>query len=115
MSRAGGGAQAPAACAADVGTCHVVSLAAMEGQAPAWGSCLCPPNQPLHPLPLCLRSFMATLREYKQGSLDEAGVAHRMRLLLAGHPDLLAGFGQFLSRVGAPVVHITDACFGFEE
>lgn len=44
---------------------------------------------------------MATLRECHQGLLDEAGVVQRMRLLLAGHPDLLDGFGRFLSRVGA--------------
>lgn len=47
---------------------------------------------------------MATLRECHQGLLDEAGVVQRMRLLLAGHPDLLDGFGRFLSRGSGPVL-----------
>lgn len=39
------------------------------------------------------------MQQYQRRELDEAGVAQRMCLLLAGHEDLLEGFGRFLSRV----------------
>ena len=48
--------------------------------------------------------FLTTLKEYQERNIDAPAVAHRIRVLFAGHPDLIQGFSTFLP----PGVQVSD-------
>ncbi|KAL4440353.1 hypothetical protein ABPG75_003354 [Micractinium tetrahymenae] len=48
--------------------------------------------------------FLAAMKGYREGALDQAAVIQRMQCLLAGHQDLLAAFGMFLPPECAPML-----------
>jgi paired amphipathic helix protein Sin3a len=46
--------------------------------------------------PFIYNSFLAVMKEFKDGTITTDGVIHRVKLLFKGHSDLLQGFNRFL-------------------